>query len=120
MIKFTIEGDIPSMKNTLRVNRRGGVYHADNGVNTYKEAFCCLCPKSAKKCLLGPLGVVLRIYKKDNRKDGCNMSGMVYDAMQYAGVIKNDRNLVERHEFDYIDKKNPRVEIRVWARDATK
>ncbi|KAF0134053.1 MAG: hypothetical protein FD145_907 [Candidatus Saganbacteria bacterium] len=115
MIEFTVNGDIPSIKNTLRVGKGGVFFHRGDGVRKYKKLFLAQCPVWAKQNLAGKLAVELKIYKKDNRKDGCNLSGTVYDALQFSGVIKNDRSLVERHEFDYIDKGNPRLEVKLWG-----
>ena len=114
IISFIVNGEIPSIKNTLRVGRSGRFFHKNDGVRRYKESFSVQCPSWVRQKLAGKLGVVLRIFKKDNRKDGCNLSGVVYDALQASGVIKNDRNLIERHESDFIDRDNPRVEIKLW------
>ena len=114
-IGFIVYGDIPSMKNDLGVMRgKNGkpiFYHKGNGVRYYKELFDLQVPSKFKVCLNGKISVYLRIFKKDNRKDGCNMSGAVYDALQSSGVIKNDRNITLRIEEDFIDKENPRVEV---------
>lgn len=114
MIEFVVCGDIPSIKNTLRVGIGGSFFHKDDGVRKYKKLFLSQCPNWARQNMAGKLGVELRIFKKDNRKDGANLSGAVYDSLQFAGVIKNDRNLVERREMDFIDRENPRVEIKLW------
>lgn len=108
-MKFIIPGDIPSLKNDLKF-ARGRCYHSAEVVN-YKKMFCLLCPRVCKQLIDKPVCVTLHIYKKDNRKDGCNLSGIIHDCLQISGVIKNDRLIVERHEYDYIDKKNPRCEI---------
>lgn len=116
MIEFTIMGEIPSLKNTLTVSYKDGkrrFYHTNNNVLVYKNSFSLLCPNKHKLNIDKPVAVELKIYKKDNRKDGCNLSDMVYDALQFARVIKNDRLVVERHEFDFIDKERPRVEIKI-------
>jgi Holliday junction resolvase RusA-like endonuclease len=113
MIEWTVAGDIPSLKNTLRC-ANGRFYHADDQVRAYKELFALLTPRRFKRSIAVPVGVTLYIYKKDNRKDGQNMAAMVYDALEYAGVIKNDRLCTDRHEIDRLDKKNPRVEIMLW------
>jgi len=106
MIDFVIEGDIPCLKNSIRVGKGGRFYHQDNAVKHYKEAFALLCPRSAKKCLTDPVEVILHIYKKDNRKDAVNLQGIIYDCLQSAGVIKNDRQIVDWHCYSSIDKKN--------------
>ena len=118
IIEFIVFGEIPSLKNTLRARiNRGGrpiFFHKDNEVINYKQNFISQIYPKYSLNLTEKLAVELKIYKPNNRKDGCNLSDMVYDAMQFSGVIKNDRNIIERHEFDFIDKLKPRVEVKVW------
>jgi len=117
LIEFTIPSEPPSLKNLLRFNgRTGRTYHADDAVRTYKELFALLCPKQFKQNIEKPVCVSLHIYKKDNRKDATNISDTIWDCLQYCGVIKNDRLIEEWHCFSFIDKKNPRVVVKVEER----
>ena len=114
-IEFTVKGDIPSLKNSLQVGRGGRFFHKNDKVRQYKNAFWAQTPsKYRTKGTAHPLIVELRLYKKDNRKDGCNLGAIVYDSLQSSGVIKNDRQIIERHEYDAIDKNNPRVKVSIW------
>ena len=109
---FTIFGIIQSLKNDMQFNRKtGSVYHKKDGVRKYKQDFAYQVPAEYKLNIDKPVRVSLNIFKRDNRKDGCNLSGCVYDALQYSGVIKNDRKIVERHEYDFVSKECPRCEI---------
>jgi len=113
MIDFVIEGAIPCLKNSIRVGKGGRFYHKDNAVHDYKEAFALLCPKSAKKGLTGPVEVILHIYKQNNRLDAVNLQSIIYDSLEFAGVIKNDRLVTDWHCYSEIDRTNPRVRIEV-------
>lgn len=114
MNSLVIYGEVPSMKNTLRVGKFGNFYHASNEVKDYKIAFCEQCPAKYKEEITSQIGVELVIYRKNRRRDGSNQADTVYDALEYSGVVMNDRQIVERHEFDRIDKENPRIEIKFW------
>ena len=41
---------------------------------------------------------------------------LVMDCLQKADIIKNDRLIREKHIYHFIDKKNPRVEIKLEER----
>ena len=110
-MNWTIHGEIPSMKNTLRRSASGAFYHTDNGVQVYKNNFALQTPRKFKKNLACPVFVSIVVYQKDKRKDFHNCCDLVYDALQYSGVIKNDRLIREWHGAGHIDKKDPRVEI---------
>lgn len=112
MIEFTVEGEIPSSKNTLRVGRYG-VYHADNSVARFKRSFALQTPAWCKKKLRGPVEVKMIIYQKNRRKDFHNASSAIMDALQFAGVIVNDRQVDIWAGIGRIDKKNPRVLLSV-------
>ena len=117
-LEFTIKGEIPSMKNSARIGRGGQFYHADNCVKAYKGEFYRQLPAKYKGLKLKEaVKVSLVVYLKDHRKDGHNLHAVVYDALQYAGVIENDRQIVAGEWRTEFDKDNPRVFIKVEKLD---
>ena len=115
-IEFTIKGEIPSMKNTLRVGRGGHVYHADNAVKEYKNAFWLQLPSRFRLMVLtGSVKVSIEVYQKDHRKDAHNAQDLVFDCLQHCGLIGNDRQIEAWEGRKFIDKNNPRVVVKVEA-----
>lgn len=41
---------------------------------------------------------------------------LLMDVLQEAGVYNNDRQIKEKHIYHGVDKKNPRVEFKIWPR----
>ena len=114
VIEFTVEGEIPSMKNTLRFSRAGHPYHADNAVKEYKEAFWLQLPNSFRLIKIeGPVRVDLQVCQKDHKKDAHNAQDLVFDCLQHCGLIGNDRHIVEWSGKSFIDKQKPRVWVRI-------
>lgn len=64
--------------------------------------------------LKGELAIEATIYYPTQRQD--LDASLVFDVLQKAGVIGNDRQLREHHLFHSIDKENPRVELSIWPR----
>jgi Holliday junction resolvase RusA-like endonuclease len=113
-ISFVVEGDIPSMKNDLRISRNGGVFHRNNEVMTYKRLFLSQVPLAFRnKRITGPVSVDLIIYQKDRRKDAHNQMATVFDAIEHSGIIKNDRQIIKWSGCRQIDKDYPRVQLKV-------
>lgn len=113
-IKFIITGDIPSLKNVLRVGRAGQFYHQNDYVKTYKRLFLSQVPLTFRQMKIkGPVRVELVIYQKDRRKDSHNQMATVFDALEDSQVIVNDRQIVEWSGRAELDRKSPRVEVKV-------
>jgi Holliday junction resolvase RusA-like endonuclease len=49
------------------------------------------------------------IYYRSNKSDLSDE--LLCDAFEKAGIIQNDRQIVEKHLYRYKDKDNPRVEV---------
>ena len=113
-IAWTVHGDPPSIKNNLMFAKGGRVYHKGNEIAIYKQAFDLQTPKPFKHGIEVPVMVKVRLIRANNRKDPLNQIGTIADCLQYAGVIKNDRQIVS-WEIDAteMDKKDPRVFIEV-------
>ena len=71
MIDLTWEvlGEIPSMKNDLRISKSGGLYYKNNEVKAYKKAFALQTPSKCKLNITCPVIVFTTIFQKDRRKD---------------------------------------------------
>ena len=59
--------------------------------------------------LKGLLSLRATIYYPDNRHD--LEDSMLCDALQKAGIIKNDRQIVEKILYKKFDKEKPRIEL---------
>lgn len=119
-VSLTILGDLPSMKNSRRLlkNRRTGkIFSAksDKAV-AYVESFIAQIPLELRQMAMGsdktPLRATVSVWHGSHRADlDCNL---VYDCLQAAGVIANDRWIIEHHEYKHVtDPKEARVEIEV-------
>src|SRR5262245_20356690 len=62
---------------------------------------------------LRPLRTTVKIWYPSRRQD--LSPELVYDLLQAGHVILNDRHIREKHEFGYVDTKNPRVEV--WVEE---
>jgi Holliday junction resolvase RusA-like endonuclease len=71
----------------------------------YQEYFSRLY--KAARPFLGPVCMVVRAYYKDRRRD--LDIALVQDALQKAGIIGNDRQVIEIHATRHLDKQNPRT-----------
>jgi Holliday junction resolvase RusA-like endonuclease len=63
----------------------------------------------------GGLVVSMVIYAVSKRQDLDSYSKILLDSMQAARIIKNDNRVDELYLRRFIDKANPRVEIKLWA-----
>jgi len=63
----------------------------------------------------GAKKVVLSVdyFFKDNRSDLGNRTKILQDLLQKQGIIDNDSQVYERHEYKTIENNNPRVEIQL-------
>jgi Holliday junction resolvase RusA-like endonuclease len=114
MMEFEILGEIPSQKNILRF-AGGRAFYVNDEVKRYKADFAKQIPvKHKATTIYAPVRVGLSFYLKDRRKDAHNLCSVIYDALEYAGVIKNDRQIVGGAWTVLIDKSNPRVMVGVW------
>lgn len=65
------------------------------------------------KPLKGDVFMKATIYYPNNRHDLDD--SLLCDILQKAGVIKNDRQIIHKVLYKYIDPKNPRVEVEISA-----
>mgnify|MGYP001589623877 CR=1 FL=1 len=70
--------------------------------------------KPSRPCFTRPVSMTWTITFPDRRpRDGQNYMEHLADCLEKAGVIENDRQIFEKHEWKHIDKDNPRVAIRI-------
>ena len=113
-VVITIKGEVPSLKNSIRVSGRR-VYETSD-IRTYKAAFNIQIPFKKRANISVPVHVSIMLYKKDHRKDAVNQTAIIFDCLQHSGVIKNDR-LVESWDVESdIDKEDPRAELKIKER----
>lgn len=114
---LTINGQLVSMKNRRRIlkNRRTGKpfsAKSDEAVK-YMADFIMQVPPEYQSLKLGavdkPLRATITVWYTTMRPD--LDTALVWDCLQAAGVITNDRYITERHEYRQVDAVSPRVEI---------
>ncbi len=80
----------------------------------FERDFMAQVPRSALRSIGSverPLQSTVTVYYPDMRSDlDC---AHVYDLLQKAGVVRNDRYIRVKYEIARIDKANPRVEIEI-------
>lgn len=118
-VAFVVHGQCASLKNRRRLLRNkatGKAFFARaKAAISFMDAFQAQVPAKYRNLKLGaldrPLRLIATVFYQSRRSD-LDISA-VMDGLQKAGVIANDRFLVEQHLYAEIDKLNPRVEIQV-------
>ena len=112
---FTFPGQLCSKSNSRRIvkfgNRLASIKSAES--LDFVQRFCALVPKP-KEPYAGDLKMEVWAYYADRRRD--LDVALLQDSMQKAGIIKNDRSIVEIHAYRLIDKESPRVVFRLEAK----
>lgn len=117
-VSLVIEGALPSMKNSRRIfqNRRTGKpFSAKSDAATHYVAdFLAQVPQGAKRGLGSketPLRAIATCWWPSWRNDlDCSL---LWDCLQLAGVIANDRWIREMHLWAQVDAARPRVEVTI-------
>jgi Holliday junction resolvase RusA-like endonuclease len=113
-VRLVIWGQCYSMKNSKipRRNAPGMVKHPK--ARQFEHDFLAQVDRS-RQLELGsrtkPLRATVRVFYPSRRQDAD--VELVFDLLQKAHVIRNDRYITEKHIYAGVDKKNPRVEIEV-------
>jgi Holliday junction resolvase RusA-like endonuclease len=113
-IGLVIFGQCYSMKNSKipRRNAPGMLKHPK--ARQFERDFLFQVPPH-KQLGLGsrtePLRATVRVFYPSRRQDAD--VELVFDLLQKAHVIRNDRYIIEKHIYAEVDAKNPRVEILV-------
>lgn len=114
MIVERILGKVPSKSNSYRIIAFNG--HASlaktNELKDYEKSFHIQCKHKGLN-IDCPFILYIDVYFENNRPDLDNSLKAILDCLQSSGVIKNDRLcrkiVVER----FIDKKSPRIELKI-------
>jgi Holliday junction resolvase RusA-like endonuclease len=116
---YTIHGRIVSKKNSHRARWRGNMVYVGNSdtyLNWERDATTELryqrgrVPTIPKGQLVG-ISMTIYLAKRQRAFDEDNAMGGVYDALQGAGVVENDRQLRLVRLEQLRDSTDPRVEI---------
>lgn len=120
LVSFTVNGQLPSMKNRRRIvgtrrNRPMLIKSAD--AMNYEQAFLAATPENARIGYAGPVSVKARIWYQSRRSD--LSAEFLFDLLQKAGVIRNDRQVQHLEAFKGLDAERPRVHltVREWRED---
>lgn len=103
---------MPSKSNSYKVitiNGHGSIGKTDK-LEAYERSFYLQCKHRGLK-IDRPFKLFVDVYHTSNRPDLDNAFKVILDCLQYAGVIKNDRDCIEIFARKLVDKTNPRVEI---------
>lgn len=128
-IKFTIRGQAASKSNRRRLVLMGGKIRPIKSVEAlaFERAAQLQIPKAARIGFAGEVALTLTMYYANQQSD--LDESVVLDALQdqfarvggkrivtAIGVIRNDRQVREKHVYHFIDKANPRVEVEIAPR----
>jgi len=120
MIKFTIQGCLPTLNEYTLANRKNKFAgskmkkDADDLISYYIKA-------QVTETINKEFIVAIDWYEKDRRTDADNIChGVKYilDSLQQCGVIPNDNRkyINELHHTVHVDKENPRIEVQLIER----
>lgn len=126
MISLVILGEAASKANSRRsvlIAGRPASIKSEKALG-FEYSMLRQIPPLARQRLEGPVTISLTIYYRTQRPD--LDESLVLDCLQdryigsgekrqlvQSGVIKNDRQIREKHVYHRIDKNNPRVEIQI-------
>lgn len=116
-VSMIVSGHVPSLKNSrpIRRNRKTGKPFSarSDEAQRYIDDFCLRVPFEYRNLGLGGRKALLRsivtVFYSSWRSD-VDLA-IIYDCLQHAGIVTNDRWIREKHEYAEVDAKNPRVEI---------
>jgi hypothetical protein len=116
-IRFTVPTEPATKKTSQRVVRSGArlrIIPSERTMVWTRGARVYMArAMHGRPVLLGPVEVVYRFYRRQDRADLGGLEAAVDDAMQGV-VIANDRQIRRRVSSVEVDKVIPRVEVEVW------
>jgi|SRR3989338_9120014 len=107
----TILGEPASKANSRKLVRVHGqpLFIKSKKARGYESDFLAQARPCADGPIEGSLAFIGHFFYRSERPD--LDASLVFDCLQKAGVIKNDRQIREIHVYHGIDKENPRAEI---------
>lgn len=102
------------MKNRRIPTKQPGKTIPNPQYRAFARDFMLQVPPSARRSIGGlkkPLRAEIIVYYPSMRSD-VDVEG-VYDLLQKAGVVRNDRYIRQKSVIGRVDKKDPRVEITI-------
>lgn len=119
--KLVYDIELPSTNEIINQNRINR-YAAASQKKKYTKLIAYLTKEQMKEKIKNKVDVSCNWFVKNKRKDKDNISGgikFILDGLQEAGVIENDgwEQIGDIHHYFYVDKNNPRVELRLEERE---
>jgi Holliday junction resolvase RusA-like endonuclease len=109
-MREVIYGICPAKSNQYRIGPNG-MYKA-KALLAYERNFFIQC-QNRNKAIDGYFEVEVKVFYPSQRSDLDNALKVVMDCLQSAKVIRNDNKCVKIVAEKYLDKKNPRVELKI-------
>lgn len=125
-LTMTIQGDVPSKSNSYKIitlRYRSGRTISRLGktakLEDYERAFAYQC-KGKGLHISEPFACEIDVFLGNRQKDLDNAAKCLLDCLTQNDIIKDDVLCVELHLRKHIDRKRPRVNIRLtWAANLT-
>lgn len=110
--EFVVRGILASKSNSRKIVTHGDVVRIIKSAPARKfvEDFGWQAPK-LKLPYAGPIRLTCWVYYPNWRPD--LEIALLKDCLQLYRVIDNDRQVIEEHTYRGLDKKNPRVKVRI-------
>ena len=108
----TIQGEPASKANSRRLVTFGGkprVIKSKKALD-YSREFAVQV-KAPEQIIIDDISVTVHVWYKTRRPD--LDPSLIFDLLQKAEVIKNDRQIKEIHAYHHLDKENPRAWITI-------
>jgi Holliday junction resolvase RusA-like endonuclease len=115
ILQFTILGRLASKGNSrelVNLEGRKQFIKSPRALQFLKD-FGWQCPKGVT--YIGPVSLSCWVFY-DSWKPDLEID-LVKDCLQRNHVLQNDRQVIEQHAYRGLDKKNPRVVVRIEPRD---
>ena len=112
MWEQTIQGEPASKANSRRLVTFGGkprVIKSKKALD-YSREFAVQV-KAPEQIIIDDISVTVHVWYKTRRPD--LDPSLIFDLLQKAEVIKNDRQIKEIHAYHHLDKENPRAWIMI-------
>lgn len=117
-ITEVIHGRCPSKSNCYKIIKLGEFYSLgkQKQLSDYEKLFYHQC-KNKFLNIADYFKISIHVYYADKRPDIDNSTKIILDCLQMCKVIENDRNCLEINAKKCIDKKDPRIEIKLTIID---